>query len=325
MRTLLAVFLLPFASATYAQTISPDDATRVAEFYRLAPQIEDRIWPNWSKVADPFLLITPDAEFLTHFPTPPADFKPANDGFVTRPRQFPPNLQATFPAFGPPAIIAIGEPTNTASNTSTPWEIVVMHEHFHQLQNAQPGYFEAVAGLNLSRGDKTGMWMLNYAFPYSDPVVDERFAALRDQLLLTLAAPKGKTFNAAAKRYLTMRHDFFAQLAPDDAKYLRFQLWQEGIARYTQIAAAEAASSYQPTEAYQHLPDYTPFSGDASKLRAQTLEELRAVNLAKSGRTAVYSFGAVEGLLLDRLNPNWKAAYFQHMLTTDPLFDHPTH
>jgi hypothetical protein len=197
-----------------------------------------------------------------------------------------------------------------------------MHEHFHQLQHGQPGYYEAVTALNLSRGDNTGMWMLNYAFPYTDPTIDARFNSIRNQLLVTIAAPPDK-FRAEAKHYLALRRDFFSHLAPDDAKYLRFQLWQEGIARYTQIAAAEAAATYQPTEAFQHLPDYTPFSGDAAKLRAQTLEELRTIDLAKSGRLAVYSFGAVEGLLLNRLNPSWKSGYFQHLLTTDPLFTAP--
>jgi hypothetical protein len=265
-------------------------------------------------------LITPSAEFLTHFPSPPNEFKPANDGFLTRPRQFPPNLQPTFPAFGPPSVIAIGEPSLTASKTSTPWEIVLMHEHFHQLQYAQPGYFEAVAALGLSHGDQTGMWILNYPFPYTNAAVAKSFAGLRDQLLLTVGSPAGRKFRSASKRYLAMRHAFFAQLAPDDHKYLSFQLWQEGIARYTQIAAAESAAGYHPTEAYQRLPDYEPFSGAPSKLRSSTLQELRTVDLAEDGRIAVYSFGAVEGILLDRLNPQWKSEYFRHMLTTDPFF-----
>jgi hypothetical protein len=217
-------------------------------------------------------------------------------------------------------VIAIGQPSLTASKTSTPWEIVVMHEHFHQLQDAQTGYFQAVAALGLSHGDQAGMWILNYPFPYTNAAVVRTFAELRDQLLLTVGSPDGRKFRSASKHYLAMRRAFFAQLSPDDHKYLSFQLWQEGIARYTQIAVAESAAGYHPTEAYQRLPDYEPFSGAASKLRSSTLQELRTVNLTKAGRVAVYSFGAVEGKLLDRINPQWKSEYFQHMLTTDPLF-----
>jgi hypothetical protein len=248
-------------------------------------------------------------------------FKPSKYGFLTRPRQFSPSLQATFPAFGPPSLIVIGQPSLTASKTSTPWEIVVMHEHFHQLQDAQPGYFQAVAGLGLSHGDQTGMWILNYPFPYKNAAVVRTFAELRDQLLLTVGSPDGRKFRSASKRYLAMRRAFFAQLSQDDHKYLGFQLWQEGIARYTEIAAAESAASYHPTEAYQRLPDYEPFSGTPSKLRSYTLQKLHTVDLTKDGRAAVYPFGAVEGMLLDRLNPQWKSEYFRHMLTTDPLFE----
>ena len=316
----VTLLLFGVGCTAYAQ-IPVDDAIRVAEFYRLAPQIEDLIWPGWSKVADPLLLVTPENEFLSHIPVSPSGFKLSGDGYLTRPRQFPTNLQATFPAFeGHPAVIVIGEPASTASKTSTPWEIVLMHEHFHQLQFSRPGYYDAVAAHNLSHGDNTGMWQLNYAFPYTDAQVSQRFSALRDQLLLTISQKDEKSFRGASRKYLTMRRAFLARLKPDDRKYLNFQLWQEGIARYTQIAAAEAAVTYQPTETYQHLPDYTSFDGNASKLRASTLRELRNVDLAKAGRVAVYSFGAVEGILLDRLNPQWKSDYFKHLLSTEPLF-----
>ena len=46
-----------------------------------------------------------------------------------------------------------------------------MHEHFHQLQWAQPEYLKAIDDLGLSKGDATGMWMLNYPFPYDNPEV----------------------------------------------------------------------------------------------------------------------------------------------------------
>jgi len=38
-------------------------------------------------------------------------------------------------------------------------------------------------------------------------------------------------------------------------------------------------------------------------------------------RLAVYSFGAAEGLLLDRLDPKWKDGYFEHLLSTDSFFE----
>lgn len=297
------------------------DAIRVREFYRLAPAIEDHLWPGWSAISSPVLLVTGSTEYLVRFPVPPRDFRAEGDSIWARPRQLPTGFQATAPMFGPPAVIVIGEPANTDSKTSTPWEIVMMHEHFHQLQDAQPGYFEAVANLGLDGGDSTGMWMLNYAFPYADPQVVQGFGALRDQLLATVAASNGPRLSEAAAKYIAMRRRFFARLAPNDRKYLSFQLWQEGIARYTQIRAGEAAAGYQPTAEYRGLPDYESFAEYAPKMRAETLAELRSIDIAAAKRVIVYPFGGVEGLLLDRIHPAWRSNYFRHMLNTEPLFE----
>jgi hypothetical protein len=69
------------------------------------------------------------------------------------------------------------------------------------------------------------------------------------------------------------------------------------------------------------LPDYEPFVRDAETARSESLSELRRADLAQWKRTIVYSFGAAEGLLLDRMNTGWKAAYFRHLFTLAPLLD----
>jgi len=309
-----------FACASSAQ-VPHDDVVRLNEFYRLSAQIEDGLWPGWSKVPDPVLLVTADAEFLTHFPTVPEKFTASSDGFVTRPRVFDPHLLATFPAFGAPSVIVVGKPAMTLIKTRTPWIIVLMHEHFHQLQYAQPGYWDAVNGLGLAHGDTSGMWMLNYPFPYARPEVSASFGELRDQLLVALRAPDGEKFKASAARYVELRQKFLAQLSADDRKYLNFQLWQEGMARYVQIKAAEAAATYQPTGEYKALANYESFDAYAKRARTETLNELQGIDIAKAQRVVVYSFGATEGLLLDRLHPQWRNAYFAHLLSTDALFD----
>jgi hypothetical protein len=139
MRLLIALLLLATAASSQSSVnqLPPDDAIRVREFYRLAPRIQNEIWPDWDKVPAPLLLVTGDTEFLTHHPAPPKEFAKVGDDLYARPRQFPTGLLATFPAFGPPSVIVIGEPKNTESKTSTPWLITLMHENFHQLQNAQ--------------------------------------------------------------------------------------------------------------------------------------------------------------------------------------------
>lgn len=303
-----------------AQQMAPDDAVRVREFYRLAAQIQDKIWPGWSRIPAPLLLVTSDGEFLTHHPAPPKDFKQIGNDLYVRPRHFPTNLLATFPAFGPPSVIVIGEPANTSSRTSTPWVITLMHEHFHQLQSAQPGYFDGVQNLGLTHGDQTGMWMLTYPFPYDAPAVVQGFSNLRNLLLAALKETDPAKFAAMAKRYVDARKAFYLQLSPDDHKYLAFQLWQEGIARYTDIKAAEEAVNYKPSAEFSALADYEPFAQYASGARRHTLDELQNADIAVMKREVVYSWGAAEGFLLDRLQPNWRDTYFQQPFSLDSCF-----
>jgi hypothetical protein len=322
MRFLIALWMLATtaASQSAARQLPPDDAIRVREFYRLAGRIQDEIWPNWGKVPAPLLVVTGDTEFLTHHPAPPKEFAKVGEDLYARPRQFPTGLLATFPAFGPPSVIVIGEPKNTDSKTSTPWLITLMHEHFHQLQNAQPDYYKGVEGLGLSHGDQSGMWMLNYPFPYEKPEVTESFSHLRDLLLAAVTEKNDGEFAKLANRYRAERRKFLAQLSSDDHKYFSFQLWQEGIARCTQIMAAEAAASYQPSDEYATLADFESFAAYAARARKETLDELKQADLATWKRRVFYSFGATEGLLLDRLGSKWKSEYFQHMFSTDSYF-----
>ena len=321
-RTLILFALIACGTANvFAQSLPADDATRVSEFYRFAAAVEDKIWSNWSHVPAPLLLITERGEFLTHSGVVPDGFKKIDDEYLYREEQFPTNLMATFPAFGLPSVIIIGEPTTTEAKASTSWIMFAMHEHFHQLQYAQPHYPAQLQALGLSRGEKTGTWIINFPFPYENEAVNAGFDQLRELLLQTFMEKDGQGFQDAAARYVRARKEFMNSLAPDDRTYLEFEIGQEGIARYTQLSVAEQGASYRPSSQFNALPDYSPFSDIAAHTREQTLNELRHVKLATAKRTAVYSFGAAEGLLLDRLHPNWKAHYFEHMFALGPLFE----
>jgi hypothetical protein len=323
MKYLLLGLLL--SAAAFAQTVALDlpsgDSVRIEEFYLLASQIQDKVWPGWGSTPSPLLLVTQEREFLTRYPEPPGDFKKIREDLYARPRQFSTGLLATFPAFGPLSVIVIGEPANTEAKTSTPWLFVVMHEHFHQLQDGQPGFYEKVKGLGLAHGDETGMWMLNYPFPYEKVELARSFASLRDSLLTALNEKDESKFETFAKQYAAERRRFFALLGAEDRKYLSFELWKEGIARYIQIKCAEAAASYEPTAGFRALPDYESFESYARRARQVTLDELKKADLASWKRVVVYSFGGSEGLLLDRLNPKWKDGYFQNFFTLDPYFE----
>ena len=301
------------------------DRTRLAEAFRLGDQLGDQLWPGWSKAPFAVLLVTPDKEFLIRHPRPSTDF--TSIGYDTklkseifyRDRKFQTNLLATFPAVGGISTIVIGQAENTASKTSTPWVITLMHEHFHQLQDAQPNFFKDTEALNLSRGDQTGMWMLNYPFPYEKPEVSKQFSVLV-RLLLDAMQTKSK---AKLSDYLSARDALRKMLSADDYKYFAFQLWKEGIARYTEYRVAKwAATKYRPTPEFRRLDDFTTFSSTADQVYDGIVHELSTLKIDEYKRVAFYPIGAGEGLLLDRSKPQWRNWYFAEKFDNWTYFMH---
>jgi hypothetical protein len=123
------------------------------------------------------------------------------------------------------------------------------------------------------------------------------------------------------KRYLAARKEFAASVAKDDYRYASFQLWQEGIARYTQYRMADlAARRIKPTKKFKHLNDFTSFDEEADRILKTTIEEMKSLELASWERTVFYPFGAIEGLLLDRVNPNWRERYFTDKFALEKFY-----
>ena len=297
--------------------LSETDRTRLTEAFRLADQIGDGLWPGWSMAPFAVLLVTPDTEFLLRHPKPAADFtKLGYDARLKsdvyyRKRQFDPHLLATFPAVGGISTIVIGQAENTSVKTSTAWVITLLHEHFHQLQESEPNYYAEVNALGLARGDQTGMWMLNYAFPYDRKEVQEQFALMSKLLAEALSANAGEIRKVKVSTYLDARRKFQAMLAPDDYKYISFQFWKEGIARYTEYQVAQVATSkFRPSKEFTALKDYQSFQDVARKTYEGIFKQLETQQLGQSKREVVYSYGAAEGLLLDKMRPGWRTRYF---------------
>ena len=300
--------------------LPPADRVRIAEGFRLADAIGDSIWPGWARVPFALVLVAPDAEFFIRHPSPPPDTRPIgrdallDSNVFVRPRTFPTSLLATFPIDGVSTVV-VGPPSSTAAASPTDWVVTLLHEHFHQLQEARPGFYDRVAALGLARGDATGMWMLNFPFPYDAPPVAGAYRAAASALRDALAG-------SSLRDYLAARASFRERLSADDRKYLDFELWKEGVARYTQVRVAEwAAAHYRPTPAFQALPGFAPFPALARTLADAIPAELSRLTLPGARRTVVYPYGAAEAILLDRERPCWRDVYFSTPFTLAPAFD----
>src|SRR5574337_344189 len=239
--------------------IPEPDRVRIAEAFRLADAVGDRVWPGWQAVPFTVLLITDSTEYLVRYPSVPPGFTGiGHDSLIgsevwARSRVFPTRLLATAPFIGGVNTIAVGQAEATGKS-STDWVLTLMHEHFHQLQYSRLGYYAGVAALDLAQGDSTGGWMLNYPFPYDSP----RVAAAVDTLAAALRTAVDTTrggFGAALASYHRAREALRRLVTLDDDRYLEFELWQEGVARYTEYAVAVAAEGASPpAAAFRALP-----------------------------------------------------------------------
>ena len=327
-RTVVLVVLLVTTVTAAAQdkpSLPEIDRVRLVEAFRVADMLGDRIWPGWSKAPFAVILVTPDHEFLLRHPKPSPDFTRLGfdprlkSNVFYRKRQFPPHWLATFPAVPGSMIstIVIGQAENTSVKTSTPWVITLLHEHFHQLQDSQPNFYPEVNALGLSGGDQSGMWMLNYPFPYERKEVQDQFAEMSMRLAEAIQSPSARRLRS----YSAAREKFQSMVSAADDRYLRFQLWKEGIARYTEYHVARAAASnYRPTKEYRALSDYRSFADLANETRDRIFRQLKTQKLGESKREVVYSFGAAEGLLLDLIRPGWRRRYLAHKFDLGKMF-----
>jgi len=303
--------------AVVAQTgirLRQPDQVRLAEAIRLSDQLCDQLWPGWGRTALQVLLVTDSAEFLVGSPHPTPDFAPLGSDSAlqrevwTRPRQFSPTLLATFPAVGGVPTIVIGSAGRTGKS-STAWVLTVLHEHFHQWQYSQPDYYTGVSRLNLARGDTTGQWMLNYPFPYDSLPAQHAMRRLATALLQALDARPGAQVEAL-DQVISARELLRSGLTATDYRYLEFQLWQEGVARFMEYAAARAATkSGEPSAAFRGLPDYQAYTMAADSARRTIRRGLEQLDLGRQRRVPFYPLGAAMALVLEETRPDWKRAY----------------
>lgn len=325
----IVLLLLSVVSGQAQQkpSLAQTDRIRLAEVFSLGEAIGNRLWKDWNKAPFAVLLVTPEYEFLIRHPKPTGDFtligrdSLLNSDVYFRKRQFQIDFQATFPAVGGISTIVVGQAENTASKTSTPWVVTVMHEHFHQLQDSQPSFYEQVSALNLAHGDQSGMWMLNYKFPYDGYEVRQQFFVMSRLLADAIKSKESADFSANLSAYLTAREQLKEMLNADDYKYLSFQLWKEGIARYTEYHVAKmAATGYKPTKAFLALKDFSSYQNVEDQVMNRILNELSTLELEKSKRVSFYAMGAGEGLSLDRVSPHWRDRYLIDKFSLDTYF-----
>ena len=316
-RAILLIGISFLLQGTYAQTVPQmrtADKLRIREAITISEKFGERIWKGINETPFTIILVTDSTEFLISHPYPSADFILSEKDTILktdilfRKRQYSPALLATFPAVNGVNCIVVGTPENTGLN-STEWIITLLHEHFHQYEYSYPGYYQSVEELELSGGDQSGMWMLNYPFPYEDKQVIKQYQKYTLTLSSLLGGISNKNFNSLFNKYKRERNNLKQLLKPADYRYFSFQIWQEGIARYTEYKFLELLKNYKPAKQISNLPDFISFNDHKAKLYRSQTDLLLKLKLNEGKRVCFYAIGFAEGILLDKLNPYWRLLF----------------
>src|SRR5262245_52183853 len=113
----IGLVLICTGAAARAQkpALSAIDRVRLAEAFRVADAVGNRIWKDWDKAPFAVLLVTPENEFLIRHPKPSDDFTLiGHDSLLKsdvyfRKKTYAANLLATFPAVGGVSTIVVGQ------------------------------------------------------------------------------------------------------------------------------------------------------------------------------------------------------------------------
>ena len=252
------------------------------------------------------LLITDSIEYLYGFDYLPDGFSRVHDPKLSagliyeRPASLFKGMKAAYPVVdGVPAIV-IGTPINT-DLTLHEWILTILHEHFHIIQMNQPGYFSGVESLNLSGGDQSGMWMLNYNFPYESPAIGSLIRELG--VVLADAIELNDLNNNELKEVVSK----LKVVVPEaDLRYMEFQLWQEGIARYIEYEYSKVLGVMRDTE----LNPEFEMRDLANKKFSGGIQNLRSIDVSVDQRVVFYDLGWGIGMYLSTIDPYWKTKYW---------------
>jgi hypothetical protein len=290
------------AQGQASRRLPEQDRVRLAEAFRLTEALGPVVWPGWERTPMPVLFVAHSAEYLIGHPDPTPDFSSlGRDSLLrrevyVRPRRFPPTLLATFPAVAGRSTIVVGSPARTGKSPAE-WVVTLLHEHLHQWQSSLPGYYARAAALGLSGGDTTGQWMLDYPFPYDSSPVRRAASGLAASLGRALRTPRNDRADALRK-LAADRDRLRGILSPADYRYLEFQLWQEGVPRFVEMAAAEAAGQ-----------DHGEYRELAARMRRELQRELETMDTGRDRRVSFYALGAGIASLLEETRPGWREVY----------------
>jgi ABC-type Fe3+-hydroxamate transport system substrate-binding protein len=307
--------------------ISQLDKDRLAETLHLKDDLGEKVWPGWGQLEIPILLWNEEYSFLVGYPNHPEGWgEVKGDVFNNEPyyRQNTKDQQnfavlvdgqwvaslATKSEMDHFIISQFMEMIPSPINQIIPYRLFiqptevhisgVLHETFHVYQT-------------LIAPDKLALAEDRYDFDANYWEIDENMRDEWKAEINLLAQALEAEIDAEASELVTQfleereqrreKHD----LDDDMINFERLIEWEEGLAKYVEVAIWKQAFSSPNYESLAEMSDDPDFNDYKTFEKRWNQEIMTMKNQAsQEGDTRFYYTGMAQGFLLDRLLPDWK-------------------
>jgi len=187
------------------------------------------------------------------------------------------------------------------------------HESFHAYQGM-------VSADRLANAE-TILFQLGKTYPWTNSGFNDSWKAELNMLGDALSATQEKRMAELSGKFLSLRQARRNAYHFDSAmaNLERFREWEEGLAKYTELAIWKCAASdtaYKPVKALSADPD---FKGYRSFDRKWTEELITLRRQSQGDEIRFYYAGMAQAFLLDRLNPEWRTKILQSDIFLEDL------
>jgi hypothetical protein len=320
--------------------ISPIDKARLAETLRLKEALGEEVWPSWGRMDIPIVLWTEEASFLIGYPFQPSGWEIVQDDtFSGQPYYW----QETENHEN----FAVLIDDHWAASMGTKWEA----DHFliSQFQEMFPSPIDKMIPYRLfiqptevqmtgvlhetfhvfqaiSAPDKLESAEDRYGIEEDYWEIDEQMGNdWKEEVNLLTQALDAKTddeLKGLVEKFLEQRQNrrTIHDLGRDMVDFERLIEWEEGLAKYIEIAMWKKAFSspgYQSTTEMAQDPDFHNYETFERRWRQEIMTMKNQA--IRQGDTRFYYTGMAQAFLLDRLMPDWKNRIMEENVWLDDL------
>ena len=341
---ILTSIVLPMGQNAVAQDTLPAalniDLTRIEETWNVLDQYANEIWPGWTGYADvPFLIDYPDGErMLVGHPNPPEGFKALKDRQI-RGKNIYVDSRNEIPLALHPPLLGGGGPIPFGSVNGTPVRTIHIQLASTEPDSALHGDSAVIDSGYRRTQTASENQILIYAHElyhcYQYTVYENGYGNLQfntDENYATYAEIEGRALERAYKETDPVRtkeylKDFIVardlkRRSMDSTEQLQEsgEELMEGMATYVEMKILDLVKLNSTSTARSSGDPYFFGFADADSFLQEKLRKHEysfAHTMDSRGKS--YTFGALQGLLLDRIMPGWKTNFYRDAIMLDRL------